>query len=259
VEPQQTLVVGVGEVGGPLATILESAGPVARLDIEPRDIAGPIGVMHLCFPFKSRGQFVRAAVEYIERFRPLLTIVNSTVLPGTTRAIAERSQTRVAYSPVRGKHARMLEDMKRYLKFVAAADAAGGDDAERHFQRAGFRTQRIERPETLELAKLAETTYFGLQIAFAQELNRYASTVGADYEQSTSFFEEVGFLPPVRYYPGFIGGHCVVPNLKLLAEIRKAPLFEAILSSNDLRARELGLDSTDAPSGATKRGATRSR
>jgi UDP-glucose 6-dehydrogenase len=252
-EPAKTtLVVGIGEVGGPLASILETAGTVQRLDVQPQEITSKVGVMHLCFPFQNREQFVNAAVGYIERFRPHLTIINSTVLPGTTGTVAGLSGARIAYSPIRGKHARMIEDLKRYVKFVAGTDRGAADDAEQHFKAAGFGVARIDRVETLELAKLAETSYFGLQIAFAQELNRYAQTLGADYEQAISFFDEVSFLPRVRYYPGFIGGHCVVPNLKLLGMIARAPLFEAILDSNKRRAAELDRKSKLEPQLAGK-------
>ena len=54
--------------------------------------------------------------------------------------------------------------------------------------------------ESLELAKLAETTYFGVCIAFAQEMNRYAERVGGDYSEAIDFFEEVDFLPRQRYF-----------------------------------------------------------
>ena len=63
--------------------------------------------MHLCIPFQSPHQFETVALGYINRFQPVLTIINSTVLPGTTRSIAEKSGSAVAYSPVRGKHVRM--------------------------------------------------------------------------------------------------------------------------------------------------------
>jgi UDP-N-acetyl-D-mannosaminuronate dehydrogenase len=101
-----------------------------------------------------------------------------------------------------------------------------------------MKTRPIAAPETLELAKLAETSYFGVIIAFAQELNRYAEAVGADYEEATAFFEEVEFLPRTKYYPGFIGGHCVIPNINLLLRLAPAALLEATLKSNELRAEE---------------------
>ena len=102
-----------------------------------------------------------------------------------------------------------------------------------------MKTRRMTEPESLELAKLAETTYFGVCIAFAQEMNRYAERVGGDYSESIDFFEEVGFLPRQRYFPGFIGGHCVIPNIKLLLQIAPSNALEAILDSNERRANEL--------------------
>jgi hypothetical protein len=78
-------------------------------------------------------------------------------------------------------------------------------------------------------------------IGFAQELNRYAAAVGANYDEAIRFFEEVHFLPSVRYYPGFIGGHCVIPNIHLLRQIGCSPLLEAVLDSNRRRAEELQL------------------
>ncbi len=242
----RTLVVGLGEVGGALAQVLERAGPVLRHDIERRDFDESIGVMHLCFPFDSAQRFEEIAQSYIERFKPELTIVNSTVIPGTTRAIERRSGRPVAFSPVRGKHVRMAEDLLRYKKFVAAADPKIATRANEHFQQAGMRTQLVTQPETLELAKLAETTYFGVIIAFAQELDRYAGAAGADYEQAASFFDEVDYLPRTRYFPGVIGGHCVIPNIRLMLRVAPSPLLEAVLDSNRRRTEELRESATAA-------------
>jgi len=242
VKKGKTLVVGIGEVGGPLAEVLERTGPVLRHDIEPVEIRDPIAVMHLCFPFSSRSRFVEEALKYLARFRPALTIINSTVIPGTTRELAEKSGSPLAYSPVRGKHAKMTEELQRYDKFVAAPDPEVAACAADHFRAAGLRPRTIKRVETLELAKLAETTYFGLLIALAQELNRYAELVGADFGEATEFFEQIDFLPRTRYFPGFIGGHCVIPNIDLLLKVAHSPLLEAILKSNAQRARELGLE-----------------
>jgi UDP-N-acetyl-D-mannosaminuronate dehydrogenase len=241
VESGITLVVGVGEVGGALATVLEGSHRVTRLDLKPVPVQGPVKVMHICFPFTVRSSFENAACAYMRRFTPELTVINSTVLPGTTRNLAKATGAPVVYSPVRGKHARMTDDLLRYSKFVSALDERAARMAREHFAAAGMKTSLIATPETLELAKLAETTYFGVLIAFAQELNRYAAAVGADYDDVTNFFEEVDFLPPVKYYPGFIGGHCVMPNIKLLLQIAPAGLLQAVVDSNELQAKETGL------------------
>jgi UDP-glucose 6-dehydrogenase len=235
---RKTLVVGIGEVGGALAEVLERSAPVLRHDLERVDFDCPIGVMHICIPFFAQTQFVTTTLSYIERFRPELTIINSTVLPGTTRMVGAKSRTAVVFSPVRGKHVRMVQDLHNYVKFVAAADPAAATMATAHFSRAGLRIRTMSKLEALELAKLAETTYFGVLIAYAQELNRYSEQLGVDYSETTEFFKEVNFLPQAGYYPGFIGGHCVIPNIKLLKQIHESELLNAVLSSNDKRAEE---------------------
>jgi UDP-glucose/GDP-mannose dehydrogenase family, central domain len=239
VSNMHTLVIGLGEVGGALATVLERRQSVLRLDLEPEPVAEPIGVMHLCFPYQSPEQFEGAALAYIERFKPALTIINSTVRPGTTRSIADASKANVAYSPVRGKHAHMTDDMLKYFKFVAAPTLDIARAAEEHFESGGFKTRRMNRIETLELAKIAETTYFGVLIAFAQELNRYCDRLDSDYYEASEFFEEIDFLPKNRYFPGYIGGHCVIPNIHLLLSVARSPMLDAVLQSNDHRALEL--------------------
>lgn len=252
VDQGRTLVIGMGEVGSALAQVLEKTEVVLRLDLEPHQFQGPIAVMHLCFPYQHRSQFEGAAIDYIRRLRPALTIINSTVLPGTTRSVAEATGSRVAYSPVRGKHVRMAADLLHYTKFVAAPDGDTARRSEEHFRRAGMKTRRTDRPETLELAKLAETTYFGLLIAFAQELDRYSEKLGADYSEAADFFEEIAFLPNHRYFPGYIGGHCVIPNIRLLQQVRCSRLLEAVIESNELRALELDTHEP-APSQASGR------
>ena len=77
----RTLVVGLGEVGGALAEVLERTGPILKHDLERREFSDPIEVMHLCLPFTRKEQFEEIALSYVERFKPALTIVNSTVLP----------------------------------------------------------------------------------------------------------------------------------------------------------------------------------
>ncbi len=235
----KTLVVGLGEVGGALVEVLERTRPILRHDIERREFSDPIGVMHVCIPFVSGAQFEPLAIEYIRRFKPELTIINSTVLPGTTRSISEKTASAVVYSPVRGKHVKMAKDLLHYFKFVAASEEEWADKAAAHFQEHGMKTRKLEKPETLEVAKLGETTYFGVIIAWAQEFNRYVQRAGGDYEEATEFFEEVAFLPRQRYFPGFIGGHCVIPNINLLLQLDSAPLLEAVLDSNQRRAAEL--------------------
>jgi hypothetical protein len=55
-------------------------------------------------------------------------------------------------------------------------------------------------------------------------------------------FEEVEFLPQTKYFPGVIGGHCVIPNIELLLNVRDSALCKAVLRSNELRKLECSVD-----------------
>jgi len=229
---QTVVVVGLGEVGKPLAELISKDHKVIGVDISPpaEDVSG-VDVLHICFPFQIK-DFIGESARYIKLFRPELTVVNSTVAVGTTRQIAERTGAAVACSPVRGKHARMLQDMQKYTKFVGALDPAVGAMAARHFESVGLKTKILSSPEATEVAKLSETTFFGLMIAWAQEVERYADRLGADYEEIISFYDEISFFPPVKYFPGVIGGHCVMPNIELLLRMQRSEILEAIQNSN---------------------------
>jgi UDP-N-acetyl-D-mannosaminuronate dehydrogenase len=126
----------------------------------------------------------------------------------------------------------MLEELLRYTKFVGALDPVAGKSAAEHFESLGMRTCTLSSPEATELAKLSETTYFGLLITWAQELERYCDQAGADYDEIVSFYEEIGFFPSTRYFPGVIGGHCVMPNIEILRRVADSDLLKAIRSSN---------------------------
>ena len=193
-----------------------------------------VDILHVCYPFQIK-DFIGETVRYIDLFQPTLTIINSTVAIGTTRTIAERTGTAVVNSPVRGKHARMLDEVLLYTKFVGAIDAAAGEQAAKHFESVGLKTKILSSPEATELAKLTETTYFGLMIAWAQEVERYCDQSGEDYDEVVSFYEEIKFFPPVKYFPGVIGGHCVMQNIELLQKYDHSAILAAIQASNKMK------------------------
>lgn len=235
---KKTIVVaGLGEVGKPLFDLISRHHNATGVDINPpASTVTDVDVLHVCYPFQIK-DFVGTTARYIEQYAPKLTVINSTVAVGTTRSVGERTRTPVAYSPVRGKHARMLDDMQKYAKFVGGMDSHAGEAAAAHFQSLGLRTRILSSPETAEIAKLTETTFFGLMIAWAQEVERYADQVGQNYDEIVSFYEEIGFFPPVKYFPGVIGGHCVMPNIELLKRFTNSEILTAIETSNEKKAK----------------------
>ncbi|QWZ09552.1 hypothetical protein KRR39_07310 [Nocardioides panacis] len=238
---KKTAVIGLGEVGRPLYELIgQTEADVLGIDVAPGELPRPgtVGVMHVCIPFEI-DDFVGETARYVDRLRPELTVINSTVGVGTTRAVHGRTGGRTVHSPIRGKHARMLEDLTYYDKFIGPIDADAGDLATQHFESLGMGTTVLSSPEASELAKLTETTYFGVLIAWSQEVERYCEAVGVDYDEVVAFYEQVGYLPPVKFFPGVIGGHCVMPNIEILKGIADAPLLEAVRCSNEHKvARE---------------------
>jgi UDP-N-acetyl-D-mannosaminuronate dehydrogenase len=234
------IVAGLGEVGKPLFELISKTREVIGLDVGPIERIERAEVLHVCYPFQIK-DFIGETARYIELFKPTITVINSTVSIGTTRAIAERTGTAVVNSPVRGKHVRMLEELSLYTKFIGAMDPAIGELAARHFQSVGLKTKVLGSPEATELAKLTETTYFGLMIAWAQEVERFCDQTGQKYEDVVSFYDEIKFFPTVKYFPGVIGGHCVMPNIKLLLQYADSAMLEAIQVSNKMKiARDAG-------------------
>lgn len=238
-----TLVIGLGEVGKPLCTILKKHDArVIGIDMDPVAVDGPVGILHVCFPFKEQARFEDAVAEYAQKYRPQIIVVNSTVVPGTTRGIEARTGIPAVSSPIRGKHTKMVDDLYMYVKFVAGSNAEATERVRAHFEAAGLKSEVISTPEALELAKLLETTYFGLLITWAQEMNRFAVAVNADYLELGKFFREIAYLPKVLFQPGIIGGHCVMPNIELLEQRFQSDFLKLMKQSNEQRKAELAAE-----------------
>jgi UDP-N-acetyl-D-mannosaminuronate dehydrogenase len=231
-----TIVVGLGEVGEPLHEILRQAYDCVGVDIAPVRVTQPCSFLHICIPYQI-ADFVAATAGYIAKYKPQFTVIHSTVAPGTTRAVAAHSRSRVVYSPVRGKHARMQSDLLHYRKFVGADDSRSGNAAVAHFARAGFATDRFPDSAAGEVAKLLETTWLGVLVGWAQEAERIGRQHGASYDVINTFVKEIDFLPH-HITPGFIGGHCVMPNIEILRSRYRSPFLDGIVESNLRKARE---------------------
>jgi UDP-N-acetyl-D-mannosaminuronate dehydrogenase len=253
---KKVVVAGLGEVGKPLLEIISTYHHAIGVDISPPPAqTGQVDVLHVCFPFEIP-DFVGETARYIELFRPSLTIINSTVAIGTTRAVAQKTGGALAHSPVRGKHARMLEEFRGYTKFIGAMDPESGWHAAEHFESIGLKTKVLASPEATELAKLTETTYFGLLIAWAQEVERYCDRAGQRYDEVTSFYDEIGFFPATKYFPGVIGGHCVMPNISILRKFEDSETLRAIQASNKMKIeRDVSKSGRNSPGSANQRSA----
>src|SRR5438094_7116438 len=192
-----SVVVGLGEVGRPLLEVLKRAHRVEGVDLAARGISESVEFLHVCYPVEI-DDFVGVTARYVERYRPQVVVIHSTVPVGTTRAVARAVAVPAVHSPVRGKHARMVEELTHYVKFIGAEQRSVAERVKAHFEAAGMKAKLLASAEATELAKLTETTYFGLLIAFAQDVNRMARSAGVSYDDVNSFYEEIAYLPRVR-------------------------------------------------------------
>ncbi len=239
-ENKTILVIGLGEIGKPLYHLIKKVyQKTIGKDIQPVDINSQIGIMHICVPFKNSSSFVEIVNDYAIKYSPEVIVVNSTVVPGTTEAIEKTTNIPSIFSPIRGKHTRMESELLFYTKFVSGENVSAVQRISEHFISIGMKTEIIKKAASLELAKLLETTYFGLLIAWAQEMDRFAGDIKGDYGEIVKFFQEISYLPPVVFQPGFIGGHCIMPNIEILKSKLSSDFLDAIEQSNERKLKEL--------------------
>jgi UDP-N-acetyl-D-mannosaminuronate dehydrogenase len=252
---EKVLIVGLGEVGQTLFQILEESGKfdVYGLDVDEqinRKVAGDkkppltVDVMHLCYRCGLQENFIQTSLGYIKKFKPKLTIIDSTVPQGTTQQIYSLSKSSIVHSPIRGMHETlesMKKDVKFWTKYVGGATGEAAEAAERHFQKAGLKVKVLKDPAETELAKLFETTYRAWMIACFQEMHRISRHYDADFDQVVDMLEDIHRLRLNKplHYPGVIAGHCLIPNTELLLSVYDSEFLRLILESNEKRKEEI--------------------
>ena len=114
-----------------------------------------------------------------------------------------------AFSPERVYSGRIFEDLRRYPKLVGGCSEEGERWAVELYGRfIDADVWPMGSAEAAELAKLAETTYRDLNIAFANELARHADAIGVDVDRVIDAANSQPFSHIHR--PGVaVGGHCI--------------------------------------------------
>ncbi len=131
--------------------------------------------------------------------------------------------------------------MKRWPKYVGGATVEAAEAAKEHFEKLGLTVKVLKSCTETELAKLFETTYRAWMITCFQEMHRISRAVGADFNETVDFLEDTHrqrFDRPVMF-PGFIGGHCLIPNTELLLKSYDSDFLRLILESNEKRKEEM--------------------
>ena len=230
---KKSVVAGMGEIGNPIYQLISKSSLCVGYDIDLKIInikklekyqKTKTSFLNICIPFNKN--FISNVIDLFKKFDPEIIVIHSTVAPYTTRSLQKILPIPVIYSATRGVHQRMLNDLKKYTKFFtieknAPKEKWASSEFSKLMKRCKIKSKKMSDPITLELAKIiVDTTYYGWLINFAQISNIVAKKYNVDYDEMWSFSDEIHKLLGNRpkMFPGFIGGHCVIPNLSLINE-----------------------------------------
>ncbi len=244
------VVAGLGEIGTPTLKLLSKNDIVLGYDVNQKLMnlkkfkkyeKFSIKFLHICIPFNNK--FSSNIIKLYKKFNPKIIVIHSTVSPYTTKSLQKKLPIPVIYSATRGVHKRMLSDIKKYKKYFALEKNTPKEkwatlEFRKLMKNCKVKTEKMSDPITLELAKIVvDTTYYGWLINFAQLSNLIAKKYHVDYDEMWEFSDEIhefiGNRP--KMFPGFIGGHCVIPNLSLINEQN----FYQIDKINNMYARKI--------------------
>jgi UDP-N-acetyl-D-mannosaminuronate dehydrogenase len=253
------LIMGYGEIGKGIGGLYEDNNDYNVFIYDIKDIVTPdyfdpyteireedtIDIMHICIPYIPN--FVEESVKLMLKFKPKLTIINSTVPIGITSDLYKTADMPVAHSPVMGKHPNLTEGIKTFKKIIGAPLKDFAIETEKHFNELGIETIVFNKSEDSEAAKLFDTTYYGWNIYYMKYLHKFCSEHGLDFDKvytETNKIYNEGYTklgnpevvrPILTFVPGKIGGHCIRPNFKILCNYGFYPaILEKIMDSDDL-------------------------
>lgn len=214
---KEHIIVGhLGQVGSALMRILDADGHDRN---EPHVPKHNYKFMHVCFGFNGTHTFETAVREYQKFFQPEITVIHSTVPVGTCDELG------AVHSPIRGIHPDLEQGIRTFVKYFGGYDAV---NASIPFARLGIETYWTASARDTEAMKLLDTTYYFWNIHFMRSVKRYCKERDLDFdlvyrmanETYNEGYTKLGhpeFVRPVlEYKEGKTGGHCLVPNAKLL-------------------------------------------
>ena len=228
---KKDVVAGLGEIGSPILKLFSKTETIVGYDLNKKLMNNnkfnkfkdlPTSFLHISIPVTVK--FDSNVLQLYEKFKPECIVIHSTIQPGTTERLQKKFNSPLIFSATRGVHKRMLKDIKLYTKFFSISNSAPKKQwaiktFSKKMKNCGIKTKKMSKPETLELAKiLCDTSYLGWLINYSQITNVIAKNFGVNYDEMWTFSDEIhknlGNRP--KMYPGYIGGHCVIPNLELI-------------------------------------------
>jgi len=210
---------GLGEVGSAVKEVLSEVGyEVFGLDLNTEITFDECEYLNICIPYSD--SFVDIVNNYVDKFKPSLTIIHSTVPVKTTRKIKGLAVN----SPVRGKHPFLADGLRKYIKYVGYNDEQSYLLAKGYLEKA-FTCNFIKNSDVTEFMKLASLAFYLVYLAVADEVNELSKKLGIPFgevkgwimtqnAEIDKFYDNMRW-PIISPPEGKPGGHCVMPVTKL--------------------------------------------
>lgn len=232
------LIIGYGEVGKSINKLYNKKKyNVYVIDKKlPIPNFGFIDVLNICIPYSN--EFVDIVKEYKEIYNPKLTIIHSTVLPGTTKKI---STSNIAYSPIIGVHPNLTKSIKTFKKFIGVNDKHSLKQIKKHFNDINIKYKVLKNTKTVETSKILSTLYYGMCISFHEDVDKLCvennlpfddvmTEWNKEYNRGYKLLGKENVVRPVLKSPkGKIGGHCIINNAKIIKEYFKSDVVDYVL------------------------------
>jgi len=231
------LVVGYcGEIGTTIYKFLVlSKENVYGIDIK-NNVSNPINkvyIMHVCIPYNDN--FVETILNYKKTYKPKIIIVYSTVAPGTCRKLGKN----VVHSPIEGRHPDLLKSFYNFKRLISG-NKKYTKIVSNFFVSKGLEVEVFNKCEITELGKLLSTTRYGVNLMFADISNELCNKYDIEfvdavfkyqimYNQGYANLGERRFNQQLLIPPNNkIGGHCIIPNAKILSKISDSKLIKEL-------------------------------
>jgi len=218
----KALIIGYGEIGKAVFEVFKDFhtlcvhDPFHKKKYTVNRFTGDILI--IAIPYNDK--FVDTVKEYQKKFDTKATLIFSTTAIGTCKEL------NAVHSPIEGKHPELAFSLRKGKRWVGGADA----HVLNFFFQADFKLKDLEilpEPEWTEFLKLRSTSLYGVNIEFARYSKEVADKLNMPFEYIMNFDKNYNELYKKLKMPQFsryiltppkgeIGGHCVVPNAKIL-------------------------------------------
>jgi len=232
------LIIGYGQIG---KAIFKLYNP-KKYNVYIKDIKtdnlliDDIHIMDICIPYSN--DFVDIVKNYIDYYKPKLTIIHSTVLPGTTKEIKRFD---ISYSPVIGTHPDLFHSIKTFTKFIGANDKSSLKFTKKHFKDLKIKFKVLKNSKTVETAKILSTLYYGMCISFHNDVDllckknnlpfeQVMTEWNKEYNRGYNLMNKSNVIRPVLKSPkGKIGGHCIIKNAEIIKDYFDSKIVDYVL------------------------------